>query len=208
MSYVEANYQLLSDIAPTVILPYDHGGQWKDVFIQYAATLGLTEKAEQVMADYNERAQAFQQQMGSRAAETEVSVVRVYPTKTNLYLKESFPGTILADAGLSRPSSQDFTASDAKTLFGNPIQYTISQEKLPDADGDVLFLWTFGSREEVARNAQSAKESLKADPLWSTLSAVQQDRVYEVPGEYWIGHGPIAANLFLDDLFKYLLEEN
>jgi len=34
VSYVEANYQLLSDIAPTVILPYDHGGQWKDVFIQ------------------------------------------------------------------------------------------------------------------------------------------------------------------------------
>ncbi|PSB23096.1 iron-siderophore ABC transporter substrate-binding protein, partial [filamentous cyanobacterium CCP2] len=42
-------------------------------------------------------------------------------------------------------------------------------------------------------------------PLWSTLSAVQQGRVYEVPG-YWIGDGPIAANAVIDDLFKYLVE--
>ena len=206
-SYVDVNYQILSDIAPTVIIPFEYSGQWKDIFMQYAATLELTEKAEQVMARYYDRTQELQQQMGSRAAETEVSIVRVYPTQTNLYLKESFPGTVIADAGLSRPPSQNFTASDAQTVFGNYIQYTISQEKIPDVDGDVLFLWTFGHRDDIAQDAKSAKEALKADPLWSTLSAVQQDRVYEVPGEYWIGDGPIAANLIIDDLFKYLVAE-
>ena len=207
-SYVDVNYQLLSDIAPTVIIPYDYSGQWKDVFMQYAATLGLTEKAEQVMARYYDRTQELRQQMGSRAAETEVSIVRVYPTQINLYLKDSFCGTVIADAGLSRPASQNFTASEAKSLFDNQIQYAISQEKIPDLDADAIFLWTFGHRDDIAQDAQSAKQELKADPLWSMLSAVQEDRVYEVPGEYWIGDGPIAANLVIDDLFKYLIEEN
>ena len=207
-SYVDVNYQLLSDIAPTVIIPYDYSGQWKDVFMQYAATLGLTEKAEQVMARYYDRTQELRQQMGSRAAEPEVSIVRVYPTQINLYLKDSFCGTVIADAGLSRPASQNFTASEAKSLFDNQIQYAISQEKIPDLDADAIFLWTFGHRDDIAQDAQSAKQELKADPLWSMLSAVQEDRVYEVPGEYWIGDGPIAANLVIDDLFKYLIEEN
>ncbi|MBE9075843.1 iron-siderophore ABC transporter substrate-binding protein [Romeria aff. gracilis LEGE 07310] len=207
-SYANVDYKLLSNIAPTVVIPYDYSGQWKDVFMQYAAALRLTEKAEQVMEHYYDRTQEFQQHMGTRAAETEISIVRVYPTQINLYLKDSFPGTVIADAGLSRPASQDFTASEAKNLFDNQIQYTISRENIPDVDGDALFLWTFGHRDEIAQNAQSEKEALKADPLWSTLSVVQQDRVYEVPGEYWIGDGPIAANLVIDDLFKYLLEEN
>ncbi|MDJ0593425.1 MAG: hypothetical protein QNJ72_26140 [Pleurocapsa sp. MO_226.B13] len=49
-------------------------------------------------------------------------------------------------------------------------------------------------------------KQLKADPLWSKLNAVQQGKVYDVPS-YWIGMGPIAANLVLDDLFKYLVEK-
>ena len=207
-SYLNVNYDLLSNIAPTVVIQDDYSGQWKDVFMQYGATLGKTEKAEQVIERYYERAQAFQQQMGVRAAETEVSVVRVYPTQINLYLADSFCGTVIADAGLSRPPSQNLTASEAGTLFGNQIQYEVSKEKIPEMDGDAIFLWTFGHRDEIAQNAQYAKAQLKADPLWSTLSAVQQDQVYEVPGEYWIGSGPIAANAVLDDLFKYLLEES
>lgn len=207
-SYLNMNYELLSNIAPTIIIQYDYSGQWKDVFMQYAAALRLTEEAEKVMARYYERAREFQQQMGTRAAETEVSIVRVYPTQINLYLKDSFPGTVIADAGLSRPASQNFTASEAKDLFGNQIQYGISQEKIPDLDADALFLWSFRHRDDIAKNAQSAREALKTEPLWSTLSAVQQDRVYEVPGEYWIGDGPTAANRIINDLFKYLVERS
>ncbi|WP_416674503.1 iron-siderophore ABC transporter substrate-binding protein [Egbenema bharatensis] len=203
--YVSADYNILSGIAPTVLIPFEHSGQWKEVFMHYAAVLGKTAEAEQVMNDYYARLEEFQQRMGNRAAETEVSIVRVYPTHVNLYLKDSFCGTVVADAGLSRPPAQNFTAAAANTLFGNSIQYTVSREKIQDADGDVIFLWAYDSQDETAEQAQAEKARLKADPLWSTLKAVQQNRVYEVPG-YWIGSGPIAANAVLDDLFKYLVE--
>lgn len=203
--YVNSSYSALSQIAPTVLISYNHSGEWKDFFMQYAEVLGRTAEAEQVMARYYQRLEDFQQQMGTRATEVDVSIVRVYPTHVNLYLKDSFCGTVVADAGLSRPPFEDFTASEAKSLFGNSIQYQVSREKIPEIGGDVIFLWIYGYQEAIFEQAQAEKDKLKADPLWSLLPAVQQGRVYEVPS-YWIGDGPIAANLVIDDLFKYLVE--
>jgi len=203
--YTNVSYDILSKIAPTAIFNYEHSGKWKEFLMHYAEALGKTTEAEQVMNQYQARLETFQQQMGNRAAETEVSIVRVYPTHVSLYLKDSFCGTIVADAGLSRPPSQDLTASEAKTLFGNEIQHEMSREKLQEADGDVIFLWSYGYQNEIAQQAQAEKEKLKTDRLWSRLNAVQKDRVYEVPS-YWIGDGPIAANAVIDDLFKYLIE--
>lgn len=207
--YLDLSYQAMAQIAPTVVLPFEHSGEWKRFFKDTAIALNRTDQAEQVMADYRDRVDQFKQAMGGgeRLSEIEVSVVRVYPDRVNLYLKDSFCGTILADAGLSRPPTQNLTAAEAKSLTGNPIQYSISRERIPDADGNVIFLWTYGANNELAQQAESQKAALEADPLWSQLKAVQQGRIHEVP-EYWIGDGPIAANAVLDDLFKYLVEGN
>ncbi|UKO96864.1 hypothetical protein [Nostoc sp. UHCC 0870] len=43
-------------------------------------------------------------------------------------------------------------------------------------------------------------------PLWKQLNAVQAGKVYKVENSYWGGSGYIAANLVLDDLFKYLVK--
>ena len=73
------------------------------------------------------------------------------------------------------------------------------------ADGDVIFVWAGDWQGENVLQAQTAWQQLKADPLWSKLDAVQQGKVYDVPG-YWLSVGPISANLILDDLFKYLVD--
>lgn len=134
-----------------------------------------------------------------------VSVIRIYPNSISLYLRDSFPGTVLQDAGLSRPATQDLNAADSLRLVNNPIQASISQELLDQADADVLFVWTAENRREANQEAQQALAALQNNPLWKSLSVVQRNQVYFVPS-YWIGSGPIAANLILDDLFKYLVE--
>ena len=136
--YLDLSYQAMSQIAPTVVLPFEHSGEWKRFFRDTAIVLNRTDQAEQVMVDYRDRIDQFKQAMGGegRLNKIEVSIVRVYPDRVNLYLKDSFCGTILADAGLSRPPSQNLTAAEAKSLTGNPIQYSISRERIPDADGD------------------------------------------------------------------------
>jgi iron complex transport system substrate-binding protein len=184
-------YPKLTQIAPTVLAPFEGGDSWKESLNIHADALGKSELAQQWMQRYQERLATFQQQMGKRLENLEVSVVRIYPEGPSLYLPDSFSGEILQEAGLSRPPSQRGTGG----------QRRISQELLSQADGDVLFLWT--SDDDIA-DRDTALERLKSDPLWSQLKAVQQNKVYEVPG-YWIGFGPLAANAVVDDLFKYLL---
>lgn len=204
-------YPQASQIAPTVLLKFEHSGQWKQVFQTFSTVVNREAIGEKVMADYRGRLEEFQRRLAANAPASDpgpptVSVVRVYPDSINLYLRDSFPGTILQDAGLPRPPAQDLSATEAQKIANNPIQLSISQELLPRADGDVMFLWTGENTAEATQQAEKKLAELRANPLWQQLNAVQQDKVYQVPS-YWIGSGPIAANRVIDDLFKYLVEE-
>jgi iron complex transport system substrate-binding protein len=197
-----APYSQLSQIAPTVLLDFEHSGEWKERFVFVGEVLGKSEEVDRVMSNYYQRAKEFQEKM-TASKETEVSVVRIYPTQINLYTKAGFPGTILEDAGLSRPASQDLNLEETKGLADNPIQYSISEEVINKADGDAVFVVVGNWDDKI----QEVLTSLKTDPLWTKLEAVEQGKVYEV-GDYWIGTGVIAANAMLDDLFEYLVEDN
>lgn len=209
----QAIYPQASQIAPTVLLKFEHSGQWKEVFQTFSTVVNRKAVGEQVMANYNRRLEEFKRRLAANAPTSgptpsppQVSVVRVYPDSINLYLRDSFSGTILQDAGLPRPPAQDLSATEAEKIANNPIQMLISKELLSQADGDVIFLWTGEDTVEGTQKAQQKPSELKADPLWQQLNAVQQDKVYQVPS-YWIGSGPLAANRVLDDLFKYLVEQ-
>ena len=190
-------YEELSQIAPTVLAESaDGSGSWKQYLSLHGKALGKTQAAQEVMQNYEKRLEQFQNKMGDQLQQIEVSVVRIYPGQISLYQKGSFCGVILEDAGLSRPPSQR----------GEGVQQMISKESLNRADGDVIFVWTSGDDYQSSRNQKTALEELKSDPLWSKLRAVQQGNVYQVPG-YWLGFGPLAANAVIDDLFRYLVEE-
>jgi iron complex transport system substrate-binding protein len=197
--YHQQIYSLLSQIAPT-FLAYEEpsgSGDWKEVFAQVAEALGKTEVAKQVMTDYYARLEKLKVQIGDRLKETEVSVVAIYQDRISLYVKGDFSGTILEDAGLSRPPSQNLDR-EAKLDKG---PYIISRERFRDVDSDVMFL--IASDDDPDR--QKMLKQLKADPLWSQLKVVQQGKVYEV-GDYWLSCSPLAANAVIDDLFKYLVD--
>lgn len=188
-------YPQLSQIAPTVLAEYKGSDSWKQMLKVHGEALGKSQAAEELINKYYARLARFKTQMGDRLPETEVSVVRIYPQGIGLYQKESFSGSVLADAGLPRPVSQR----------QEEVQQQISKERILDADGDVIFLWSYSDDYRGdPQNQQTISQKLKADPLWLTLKAVQQGKVYEVP-DYWIGFGPLAADAVVNDLFKYLV---
>jgi iron complex transport system substrate-binding protein len=204
-------YPQASQIAPTVLLKFEHSGQWKEVFQTFSTVVNREAAREQVMTDYRGRLEEFKRRLTAKASDSgstppQVSVVRIYPDSINLYQRDSFPGTILQDAGLPRPPAQTLSAAEAQRTANNPIQTPVSRELLSRADGDVMFLWTGENTTEARQEAEKKLAELKADPLWQKLNAVQQNKVYQVPS-YWIGSGPLAANRVMDDLFKYLVEK-
>ena len=149
-------YEELSGIAPTVFAERT-GVTWKENFDLHAEALNRTEEAELVESEYAGRIEEFQEAMGDRLEETEVSVVRFLPDQVRLYQKGSFVGTVLEDAGLSRPESQ----RDEEETF-----LEANREQIGDLNGDVMFVSTYGPAEETPI------EQFQSDPLWSGLEVV------------------------------------
>lgn len=205
LTKVEKNYSQLIQIAPTVLFDLESSGQWKDILMHNANSLGKTDVANHLMADYNARLNDFKTQMSVGAAfpeknhpqQFEVSIIRIYPNIISIYTSDTFVGSIVEDVGLARPSTQNQP--------GQSGQLNISKESLQIADGDVIFLWSSESG-QIRQEVQTKIAKLKADPLWQRLNAVQQEQVYEVPS-YWIGSSILSANAVIDDLFKYLVKK-
>ena len=120
----------------------------------------------------------------------EVSVIYAWAgAGITIDAENSFAGSILADVGFRRPESH--AAVDGGVI-------TISEERITDIDGDVLFVSVFDSDSEKVLAEWQQK------PLWNQLKAVQNNHVYVVNGEIWRGGNPIAANLVLDELLQIL----
>lgn len=180
-------YNQLSKIAPTVFTE-TVGVVWKENLLKHAEALGKLEQAKAMLAAYEARANSLGEEIG----DVEVSMVRFLPKQIRLYQKASFIGTILEDVGLPRPPSQDV----------DDFAAVISDEGIPQMGGEVIFVTSYGPLENTDF------ERITNGPLWQGLTAVQEGRVYMVPDDYWmLGIGIGAANLVLDDLEKYLANE-
>lgn len=186
----EKIYDKLAQIAPTVFTE-TVGVAWKENLMVHAEALGKRAEAEQLMAAYRGRLEDFTARLGPRREQTQVSILRSFPDHVRLYMKASFIGTILQDAGLPRPPAQD------QDTFADRVT---TKEALPAMDGDVIFIMHFSP------DKGSLLTQWMNDPLWQTLKAVKAGRVYEVPDDTWaLGIGILAANRVLDDLFTYLM---
>jgi len=194
-SRIRQAYERLSQIAPTVLSGADDR-HWKQTLMLFAEALGKTDVAEQLLGDYQARIEKFKAQIGDRLPKT-FAIVETRPDTLLVYPQETFPVGVLEDAGLSL--SPALAKYDART-------WNISKESLRDVDADAIFVLAWEGSQKGRQEAQSELDKLKADPLWSQLNAVRQDKVYEV-GDYFQGAGPLTANLILDDLFKYLVEQ-
>ena len=186
----ENTYPLLSQIAPTVVLDADGHTEWEKLTYLCAETLGKETEAEQLKADYEAKLQTLKSQLDS--SQVQVSVASFHPEQITTYGSESFIGTVLQAAGLSRPPNQQ---------EGRNAQVSI--ELLNEIDSDVLFVMKPQSQTDLAGDVRAALEKVQANPLWNKLKAVQNNQVYEVD-TYWFGVGYLAANRVLDDLARYI----
>lgn len=190
----ESIYEQLSQIAPTVFSGIV-GVSWQEDFLVYTDAMNKGAEAEEIIAAYQARVEEFKEATDGQREDWTISVVRFLADQTRIYFKTSFIGIVLEDLDLPRPESQD---------KGDPMErFTeISRERVNEVDGSVIFACAYGDPSE------SELAAYLDDPLWQTLDAVQNDRVYWVDDDYWmVAIGYIAANLVIDDLFAYLVDD-
>lgn len=185
-------YQLLSDMAPTVVLKLPSPPlPWQQHLEDVAKILDKEKVSEQLVDEYWRRIEKLKLALGTRRS-LQVSVATISPPYGIFIYGQQHPvSAVLNDIGLQRPLSQrgDFFTID-----------NISQERLSDIDGDVIFLSYRGGKA-----AKEVLEKLQQKPLWRQLKAVQQNQVYIVDAAHWYGFDVLAMNAVIDDLFKYLV---
>lgn len=187
----EKFYDKLAGIAPTVFTDLV-GITWKDNFLLDGDALGKGDLAKEKLADFERRATEFGQSLGDPAA-IEVSIVRFRPEEIRLYGPDSFVGIVLGDVGLGRPVLQQLADAEDKRFA------PVSEERINEADGDVLFYSAFGD------TAAGQQQTVTSGALWQGLGAVQAGKAFEVDDEIWFtGIGVTAATQILDDLDTHL----
>lgn len=182
-------YENLSQIAPTVLAEDDI--DWKQWLRKFAEALGETEKAENLLQEYDQRIKDLREKLGDNLTKTQVSLVNFWANSARIYMNRSFSGSIIKEIGFSRPVYQD----------KDKTQENVSLELIPQMAGDAIFLILGGHNKSKLRQFIN-------HPLWSDLPAVQQNRVYPVRNDVWIAAwGIIGANAVVDDICKYLVRE-
>ncbi|MCK0767533.1 ABC transporter substrate-binding protein [Chromohalobacter canadensis] len=183
----EAQYELLSRIAPTVVPdvePYQMDS-WENEARIYGEALGRSDAIDDAIAEVNAKAETLsERQNGSPSA----SLIRWMPQGALVMAPQIFSNTLLSKSG--------FAVDDGGTVKGGrPHSDPLSLENLSRIDNDWLFLATLNAEGDEAYAA--AKQS----PAFERLDVVQRDQVVTVDGQLWTSAtGPMAATAILDDL--------
>ena len=194
---IKVTNPFLAQIAPTVSIASTYAdlyANWKEAFNSTAKILGREAEAQEALDHYAQRVKQLKLVLGSRYQNQTISIVAGFGQNMSVYLKNSFAGSILDDLGLKRPPVQNVSRGYGRID-------SISEEKLNLIDGDILFF--------LGGNNPSGDvfRWLQKRPLWQTLTAVQNKKVYLVNSLTWNGINPLDANAVLDDLEKYLVKE-
>lgn len=190
---MQAIYPILSQISPTAIVPWRGPSAWKDHVEFVAQALGKEEESKQVWQHYYQRIDELKISLGNRYQNKEISVVA--PSihwGFFIQAQNSFAGSILKDVGLKRPKLQDVNTSSGYVTFH-------SVENLEMIDDDILFVLTYKD------DQKEAFQKILNQPLGKRLKAVQQGKVYFVDTLAWNGSNLLAADVVIDDLYKYLI---
>ena len=161
----EEDYATLSEIAPTVAYP-DAAWltPWRDVILTDSAALGLSDKGEALVGSLEDQiadATADSTFEGKKAAFFYMSAADL--STISIYGQGDSRTAFLSDLGFDLPD----LAGDVDTFYQD-----VSAENA-DQLADIDVIVSYGDGDELL-------EALQADPLWSTLAAVQNGAVVSV----------------------------
>lgn len=208
----EANreqYATLSQIAPTLVLPYGTGDDWQRSLQVVAEVLGHPEQAQNVLQAHNQRLATARQKFSSvTAAHGRVLMLAstLLSQDIRIQLNDNSCGALVEKLGfqlVSLPNSKR-------------ISVGISQEALPQLNTDLILILggnrtvdqTVDARNFEEHQLKAVKQDWQKNAIAQSLSASKAGRVYFISGYRCLGvPGPIGAELFLNELRRQLLPQ-
>jgi len=200
MSINSQMYSLLSRIAPTVSVEYDHTG-WQKTFRQIAEIVDRRFTADEALSAYQKRLETVRSLVLQNIGHRTLCVMRFYTTIqfNQFFTQNSFAVSVLDELGVvTIPDRQRQQRQVPNTDWG---YFNTSLEQIDLLDADFMFV-------AIDPGAEFSFESYKNSPLWHTLNVVKQNQVYLVDSGHWVFGNILSANAILDDIVRHLLQKN
>lgn len=191
------SYNAVKKLAPTVPAGAADAKTWKDDARYLATVLGLADRAEKLIADYEARAAELKTELEPVVADKTVASPQVTfdHSQVDIAGANSFASQVMQEAGLTL----------APLLKGSDWSVELSFENLTDLDADVLF-WQVRQKDEDGSRDTAALGVVEKSPLWSKLPAVQADAVHHVDNRPWYFPTILSAEQMLTDIESALLD--
>jgi iron complex transport system substrate-binding protein len=203
-------YDLLSQIAPTLLFTYAADDQWQKQLQAIALALGKSEQAAQVIKKHSE--------IIARTKQTLQPVVAKHPQVLLLgserleqgiqidpYNHDSYCSALLTDLGFQIVFPPNAKGKEAQG--GN-----VSLEILPQLDADLIIIQAYNSSfnnvegDLVNHQIAGVKQEWNNNAIAQSLPASKSSQVYFTSAYLCRGlSGPIGAEIFLERLQKQLL---
>ncbi len=201
-------YDALGAIAPTVI--FNAGiaeGSWQTATQFWSEVFGVEDLYGEMLDTYDARVSELQEALGDERADTELSLVLASSYFNMIYTADAPTSRVIADVGLGRPASQALDSEASVEAYGNTTYAYLSDETLNLADGDAIVVFTFPVLgEEAVTASDQYLTDFEANPLWRSLSAVQNGQAFRGSFAWTRGNTYLLANAIIDDLFAFLID--
>ena len=177
----------------------DQPNEWSVLTDFFAEVIGVSEEYDALMAEYDDRINTFNDLKDP--VYDGMSLVYVQDAAGTSYV--GLPGlplweTVL-DAGFMPIETLPTTPEASIEQYGSLI-LELSEEQISLLDAGVIIVVNGNINRDDRETAATVIESYVADPLWETLDAVQNDRLF-AKAVYWQSNGLVSVHAVLDDMF-------
>ncbi|MBW7456967.1 ABC transporter substrate-binding protein, partial [Paenibacillus sepulcri] len=196
------NYDEYSKIAPTVVLSYGSKTMFEQLR-EIADIAGVPEKAEEWIAQYEEKAAQYREQLaGVIGPDVTFTVMEAWPKSEimifgNLFGRGTF--SLYNSLQLKAPAKVQEAVMDKE-----PSYLKVSLETLPEYIGDYVFLsvydWQDGDNAGLEADFKNA-------PVWRSLPAVTEDRIIQVNVNDFLPGDPLSIEKQMEAQVQLLLEK-
>ncbi|NEW05859.1 ABC transporter substrate-binding protein [Paenibacillus sp. SYP-B3998] len=186
--WADKDYDQLSKIAPTVLLP--QRDDWRDELRDIGEVFSKKDQAEKVIQD-----------LQHKKAEAKEKLHALVGDETVMYMMVMGKGLVIYGENIDRGSfiHKELGLKLVKDYPQNELSVSISLEKIPEYNPDHIILQL---DDEASEEVQKRYKEMIDSSLWKNMTAVKRNQVYIMGGKEWfsLGMSPLADSNAVDDV--------
>lgn len=193
------NYDKLSKIAPTVVIPYNTAKNVQETVKMFGDIAGAKKEAEQFLADFDQKAKAARKKIDKVIDKNATFGIYENTDKGKFWVFNDNGGrggqAVYNALGLKAPEKIE------KDVINTGKMKELSLEVVPEYTADYMFVTDYNPNGD-----SKTLDKLKASAVWKNLDAVKNNRVFINDFDTFYPYDPISVSKQVDLITDMLVK--